>query len=308
MSDVLVVGPGALGGALAARWVEAGRGVLLLARSAARETELARRGLIFTGTSGRKRLIRKGLASARKQGPAPASAAFFCVKSRDTAKAAAAARRWIGPDTAVVSLQNGLGHQRVLRRAFGSERVVAGVCYVAADRAGSREVVHNGGKDVKLALSPRGENAAAARAAAELLRAAGWHVSVERDEDAVIWTKLCFNAAGNPLAAVCAAPNGELVRDPALRAMLIAALDEALAAAKAEGHHVSPIQFRRLVLRTYPADSRQRHSMLQDLSNKRRTEIDAIAGPVLAAAKRRRVPAPLLTRLASLVRALERLP
>lgn len=308
MPQILIVGPGAIGGALAARWVEAGREVLLLARNLAEETALERRGLLFTGTSGKKRLIRRGVLSARRGAKGPVSAAFFCVKSGDTAAAIAAARRWIGPETAVVTLQNGVGHDKLLRRAFGRRRVVIGVCYVAADRAGAREIVHNGGKDVKLALTAGRENAEAAKIAADLLKPAGWHVAVEPDEDAVLWTKLCFNAAGNPLAAVCSAANGELVRDPALRALLVRALDEALAAAKAEGHHISPVQMRRLVLKTYPADSRQRNSMLQDLAAGRRTEIDAIAGPVIAAGKRNRVPTPLLSRLAGLVKTLERLP
>jgi 2-dehydropantoate 2-reductase len=265
---------------------------------------LARRGLRFTGTTGRQRLIRRGLVGARRRGAAPAAFAFFCVKAPDMAGAIRAARPWIGPKTVVVSLENGLGHERLLRRAFGPARVVVGVCYVAADRTGPRAVAHNGGKDIRLGLH-EGRNEAAARAAAAALRAAGWRVAVEPSEDVMLWTKLCFNGAGNPLGAICAVPNGEIVRDPALRDMMMKALGEAVAAARADGHAVDSPRMREMMLKTYPADSRQRNSMLQDLQAGRRTEVDAIVGPILAAARRRRVRTPLLSRLYRVVKKLE---
>lgn len=301
--ELLVVGPGAVGGVLAARWAEAGRRPLLLARTPAEEAALVKRGLLFTGTSGRRRLIRSQLASARRRGPVPAAAAFFCVKSGDTPAAIRAARAWIGPETAVVGLENGLGHETLLRRAFGTARVVVGVCYFAAERLGPRAVAHNGGRDIRLAAGRA--NAAAARTAAALLREAGWQASLERSEDAMVWTKLCFNAAGNPLGALCAASNGELVSDAALRDMLERALDEAVGAARSAGHAVEERRMRRLLLRTYPAGSRQRNSMLQDLQRGRRTELDAIVGPILEAGRKSGRPTPLLERLASLIERLE---
>lgn len=305
MGDQLVVGPGAIGGVLAARWADAGRATLLLARTPTEEARLTRGGLRFTGTTVRERLVRRGLASARRQGPGPVPAAYFCVKAQDVAAAARAAKPWIGPETAVIALENGVGHERLLRRLFGEKRVVVGVCYVAAERLGPGRVSHNGGRDIELAVG-RG-NSAAARLAAAQLRAAGWRVSLKSDEDAMLWTKLCFNAAGNPLGALCAASNGELSQDPALRDMLARALEEAVAAALADGHRVDAPRMRRLLLRAYPSGSRQKNSMLQDLQRGRPTEVDAIVGPVLAAGKRRGRPTPLLERLAGLVHGLERL-
>ena len=84
MAEIMVVGPGAVGGVLACRWVEHGSAVALLGRTPASEAALIRAGLSFTGTTGTTRLIREGLLSARKQGRKPA-AAFFCVKSHQTA-------------------------------------------------------------------------------------------------------------------------------------------------------------------------------------------------------------------------------
>lgn len=301
MPDLLVVGPGAIGGVLACRWAEAGRRVALLGRTPASEAALLRAGFEFTGTTGNTRRVRRGLFSGRRSGTV--EAAFVCVKSHHTAKAAAALAPRVGPDTPVVALQNGLGHEKVLRRAFGPRRTVIGICYIAADRLAPGKVSHNGGKDVHLARTK--DNAAAVAAAKKALESGGWTVTIDADEDAMLWTKLCFNAAGNPLGALCGAANGELARDPALRELLLRALREALEAARADGHAVPTSDMETLMVKPYPNDSKQRNSMLQDLTAGRRTEIGAIVGPILAAAKRRRVKLTLLPQLDRFVRRLE---
>lgn len=302
MPDILVVGPGAIGGALACRWVEAKQDVLVMGRTPATERALVRHGFEFTGTSGTARLVKKGLVSARTH-RRPVQAAFFCVKNHQTELAAKAARAWIGPETAVVGLQNGVGQEKILRRAFGPKRTVIGICYIAADRTGPFAIAHNGGKDVHLAETPG--NRGSAEKAAELLRRGGWTVTLDENEDALLWTKLCFNAAGNPLGALCNATNGELTRDPALRELVIGCLKEAEATARADGHRLLYDDMEAVIVKSYPNDSKQRNSMLQDLQAGRRTEVDAIVGPILAAARRRRVPLALLPRLHRFVKRLE---
>lgn len=300
--EIVVVGPGAIGGVLAARWVEADKDVFLISRRPADELAFARQGLRFVGTSGRERLIRRGLHAASGRPPSPCAAVFLCVKSRDIARAAAEAKPWVGPETAVVCLQNGLRHAAIVRRVFGASRTVVGVCYVAAERRKPGHVAHNGGKEIHLARFPGNE--AALRNAAALLRSAGWKISVEPSEDSMLWTKLCFNAAGNPLGAVCAVSNGELVRDPALKRLLAAALSEATTAARRRGHHVDAARMRRLVMRTYPLDSRQRNSMLQDLEAGRPLEIDALLGAVIELARLTQTPTPHLDTVYTLTKLL----
>ena len=304
MPNILVVGPGAIGGVLACRWAQNGQDVMLLGRTAAGEAAILRRGLDFTGTNGTTLRIKNCLASARRRRPKPrCDAAFFCVKSYQTARAVEAARAWIGPETTVVGLQNGIGHEKLLRRAFDARRTVMGICYIAAERTAPLSVAHNGGKDVHIAATA--DNASAAQGAAGLLRLGGWRVTIDSDEDAMLWTKLCFNAAGNPLGALCAASNGELARDPALRELLLRALREAVDTARRDGHDVPSADMESLIVKPYPNDSRQRNSMLQDLQAGRRTEIDAIVEPILAAARRQGLRLSLLPKLNRFIKRLE---
>lgn len=178
---VLVVGPGAVGLSLAAGLRRAGLPVAILARDAAAERRLARLGFTVTAPDGRQERI-TGLTSARALDIA--QAAFFCVKSGDARRAAASARRLIGPNTAVVALQNGIGHEKVFRRAFGPKRTVIGVCYFAADRAEPGELKLNGGEDILLARRPGNENAL--EAARVLLASAGFRVHLKDSEEGML--------------------------------------------------------------------------------------------------------------------------
>jgi len=299
---VLVVGPGAVGLSLAAGLRRAGLPVAVLGRNAAAERLLARSGFTATSPDGRSERI-TGLTSARSL-KSPARAAFFCVKSGDARRAAASARRLIGPRTAVVALQNGIGHEKVFRRAFGPKRTVIGVCYFAADRAEPGTLKLNGGEDVLLAR--RSGNDAALEVARALLTSAGFRVHLKDSEEGMLWTKAAFNAAVNPLGAACAVESGRLESDPALREVALAALSEATAAAAASGHRLDyPDMADKLMLSCRNAP-RQRNSMLQDLAAGRRTEARAILGPLLLAAKRRQVPAPTLEILSAVIARLER--
>lgn len=300
-APILVVGPGAVGLALAARWRLAGEEVAVLGRSPASERRLAR-GIRYETADGKVSRCGNIIPARRLRGPA--RAVFLCVKSHNVAKAAVAAKPWTGPDTPVVALQNGVGQEARLRRAFGASRYIRGTCYFAADRLAADSVRLNGGGVVSIARTP--ENAATLQAAHVLLDRAGWEVHVKEDEDRMLWTKLAFNAATNLLGAACAAENARLAEDPALRELMLAALREAVAAGRAEGHAYDHEDMEELLLRNCRAAARQRNSMLQDLAAGRRTERAAIAGPVLAAARRRGVPTPVLSGLDAVVGRLEK--
>ncbi|MBI5881708.1 MAG: 2-dehydropantoate 2-reductase [Elusimicrobia bacterium] len=301
-SGVLIVGPGSIGRLLAARWAGRGRKVRLLARAARQEGALAR-GIALTDLRGRRRLVRGcSPARARPRVPPPASA-FFCVKASQVDAAIRLSRPWIGPETTVVALQNGLGHEARFRRAFGPRRTVIGSCYVAAAAEGKRGVAHTGGRKILLASSRA--NARSAADAGRLLAAAGWRVRLVEDEARMLWTKLVTNSSVNLLGTAAAVPNGELARDPGLAAILSLLIREGTGVAKAAGH--PPLaRLEETIPRGCRTTRRQLNSMLQDLRAGRRTEIRAIAGPILAAAGRLGIPVPTIEMLARVVGRLER--
>ncbi|MBI5595070.1 MAG: 2-dehydropantoate 2-reductase [Elusimicrobia bacterium] len=301
---VAVVGPGAVGGVLAASLRRAGFAVRLAARRPAEARRLAREGLLLTDPHGRSRRVRGLLPLGAHPGPGgPCLAVFLCVKARDLSSALPAARAAAGPATPVVSLLNGVGHEPRVIREVGRSRAVFASCYFAAMREGRGAVRHAGGRRVWVGEG-RG-NRAAARAAAAVLRAARWSVQLKGDEARVLWTKLVYNAAVNPVAALTRKANGALAADPALREVTLKTLCEARRAAAAAGHPPYPEMTDRGVLAGCRAVPDQMNSMIQDLCEGRRTEVDAILGPLVRAARRRKVPAPTLEALWGAMRSLE---
>ena len=300
--SILVVGPGAVGLGLTAGLHRAGLAVAILGRSPSAENRLVR-GFHLTATNGTRTTIRGRIVSARTL-TAPVETAFFCVKAGDAARAAKAAKPWIGPRTAAVALQNGIGHEKLFRRVFGAKRTVIGACYFAVDRVAPGDVRLNGGNEIVLAQWPG--NASALATAARTLARAGFRALIQSRESDMLWAKAAFNAAVNPLGAACAVESGKIFEDPALRELSLKALSEAVSTANKAGHPLDYSGMADKLLRSGRNAPLQRNSMLQDLSAGRRTEIHAILGPILRAARTRKIPTPTLCFLNDVISSLER--
>lgn len=300
-TELAVIGPGAIGTWLAWR-LSAAAPVRLIGRSRS-WLSAARKGVVVRGAAPSKR-PRPGRIIPALSGSSRPAAVFVCVKSGDSASALRQARRLAGPDTPIVSLQNGLAHVPAALRAVGPRRAVFGACYMAVQREGAARVKHHAGETIRLGKTA--ENSAAASAARRWLLAAGLDAPAPQREDRVLWTKAVFNAATNPLGALTARTNGDLAKNPALWEILLHALREAAAVARAEGHPPLHSDMEDLVRKACLATPEQENSMLQDLRRGRRTEVEAILGPILEAARRRRLGAPVLDALRRFTLRLER--
>jgi 2-dehydropantoate 2-reductase len=289
---------------LTARFLKARAPVLVLGRDRTGEALLEKNGFQFVDQNGRKSRV-TGASSARRSKPAAAGIAFFCVKSGALASAIKSAKPWIGPDTAVVSLQNGIGHEKTLLSAFGKKRLVFASAWFGADRPGPFIVHHNGGNGIDLARGTT--NLASANLAANALKRAGWTIKIVASYEKMHWLKLCFNAATNPLGAVCAASNGQLAEDPALRQLMLRAFDEAASVSVRLGALPTSkvASARSQLLQACRAMPHQRNSMLQDIAAGRKTEAADIVGPIIRSGRRLNVRTPVLSFLDRMIATLE---
>lgn len=293
---IAISGPGAIGGLLAASLLDDGHEVSLVARDARSAARIRRNGLAL----GRRR-VRGWTSVAASLGRSDAlDAVVFCVKAPAIHGAIRSVRAAVGPKTTVVSLLNGLAHLAPVRRAFGSARTVFGSCYIASMRTPGGTIVHSGGEHILLGRSAR--NAAAAKTAHALLSGAGWKVKTVRSEERLLWTKLVYNAAVNPIGALLDRTNGELASDPALRELVRLVLKESVAIATRAGFKPLHRDMEARIARGCLAVPHQVNSMAQDLRAGRETEADAILKPLLDAARRRRMKA---TTIEPLYRALK---
>jgi 2-dehydropantoate 2-reductase len=296
---VLVFGTGALGCLFGARLARSGLDVTIVGTWAEALEAITRGGVAVSDQDGEwsapVRTARLGAALE------PAPLAFVFVKSHQTAAVAPALARALAPDGLAVTLQNGLGNAEALAASLGADRVLTGVTVVGAFLAGPGRVRATPGR-VVLGTRPGCDQAVTTLAG--WLRAAGFGVEVTPAIEAPIWRKLAANCAINALSALRGVRNGALLDEPGAGAVVEAAAREVGAVAAARGVHLGadPLELTMEVLRQTAAN---RSSMLQDVQQRRRTEIDALNGAVVREGQRLGVPTPINEELWRKVRALE---
>jgi 2-dehydropantoate 2-reductase len=228
------------------------------------------------------------------------------VKSYHTSEAIIAAAPVIGPDTLVMSLQNGLGHEDVLAEAIGSARVLAGKTYVGGVLLAPGHVRCGViGKETLIgelngAITPR------ARAVAAAFNAAGLLTTVSDNIIGTIWDKLLINVAGGALTAITGLTYGGLYALPALEACALAAITEAMDVARASFVRLSTAEARDAWQRASAGLPPQfKTSMLQSLQNHTPTEVDFIHGSVVRWGAKCGVPTPVNATLVACVKGIE---
>lgn len=271
--------------------------VLLIGRTDHVEAIRAR-GLRISGKT--SLIARPAAATTVPQSTRP-ELIFVTTKAYDTPTAMSALERFTERAT-FVTFQNGLGNAETIAKT--ARRVVAGTTTIGVTFIGPGEIRHAGiGETVLGAWAHVGqEDLVRLR---DLLADVGLVARVTSDVRTELWSKLVVNASINPLAAIAAVPNGRLVRDKRLLGILETVAREATEVAKAEGAQVNVEELRHRTLLVAKRTAANRGSMLQDLDRRRRTEIDAITGPIVRAAARHRIPVPVNQTLYAIVRARE---
>ncbi|MBK9713494.1 MAG: 2-dehydropantoate 2-reductase [Kouleothrix sp.] len=202
----------------------------------------------------------------------------------------------------VVTLQNGVGNRELLAEALGAARVGQGVTALGATLLGPGRVRHAGQGTTVFGTSP---DRAGMAALADLFSACGLPAELSDDLDSLVWGKLVVNVGINALTALLRVPNGALAATPEARALVAAAVAEAVAVAHARGTALPYADPLAHVLDVARATAANRSSMLQDALRGSPTEIATINRAVVREGQRLGVETPVNRALAELVAALD---
>lgn len=230
------------------------------------------------------------------------------TKANHTRSAARSAVPMVGPDTWVVTLQNGLGNVEALAEVFEPDRILAGVCFLWSDLVAPGRIRWTP-HPAEILLGPLAPHRfAGARQLATLLTQAGLPAQALQDPWEAIWSKVAFNAAANALSAITRLPVGPLVAQPAARELFERIVAEAVAVAAAEGVPLDAQKVLDTLLRRHQSPQERTHlpSMLQDVLRRRPTEIAFLNGEIARRAERHGIPAPCNALLTRIVEILER--
>ena len=319
---IAVIGAGAIGGLVGAKLATAGCDVTFMVRGANLEA-IRRRGIRLVGNDGSDITVRDVRASNDYAGVGAQDVVVLAVKAHQLEDVAADAARLIGPETVVVTMQNGIPfwyfHRHggalagtVVRSVDPSgrlagfippEQVLGCVVYPASELTAPGVVVHIEGDRLPLGELD-GNCSERAQRISECFVRAGFKAPVLDDIRAEIWLKLWGNLTFNPISALTRATLVDICEDDAARTLAAAMMGEAQAVAGKLG-----IAFRVSLERRIAGAAKvgkHKTSMLQDIEGSREPELDALVGSVMELGRLTGVATPHIDAVYSLTRLLAR--
>jgi len=303
---IVIAGAGAIGGYIGARLARVGADVVLFARGPHLQA-MRDRGLRVISPDGDFEVRPQLAADLGTIGPA--DVVFLGVKAHALTGLAPQLRALFGPDTVVVSTQNGIpwwyfqGHggeleglrlERVdpggvIAEAIEPRRIVGSLVYFSTDVPAPGVIHHTEGNRISFG-EPDGSRSDRLRHIAEALIAAGFRCPVTTRFRHEIWVKLLGNVAFNPISALTGATLVEIVRHPDVSRLVRDVMTETEAVAAKLGIEL-PISIDQRIAGAEKVGA-HKTSMLQDLEAGRPLELEAVAGAVVELGDRLGVPMP----------------
>jgi 2-dehydropantoate 2-reductase len=301
---IAILGAGAMGSAIGAVLHKAGHQVTLIDVSRPTIEAIQARGLIIQNKAGDQEMVRIAITDQ------PASLGqvdllLVFVKCYHTEAAVKNAQPIVGPNTTVLSLQNGWGNGPRIAAIVGQERVVLGVCYHSATVLAPGHVLHAGqGKTFVGELD--GSDRPRLHQIVQMFNHAGLLVEPSGQVLTEIWSKLALNVATLPTSSTVRVTADHLLDTPEMQEVMKGLLREVVAVANAQR---IPLDFDErwesitsLLGKLAP---KTKGSMLQDVEARRQTEIDVMCGAIIDAGMRFNLPTPYNRAMLGLIKGLE---
>lgn len=288
---VAVIGAGGVGAFYGAQLIKAGEEAVFLARGAHLEA-LGTRGLTLQRVSETLTVPVRATDDSAKIGPA--DLVLFCVKSYDTARAAASLPPLMGPHTAVLTLQNGVDNAEVIASVVGAGRVLVGaVQRLAAQLIAPGVVLHSGGEGKIIFGEPTGGLSERVSRLGDFFQRTGISFEVSSEMPRVLWEKFLFITGVGGVTALARSGIGPLLASPEGRELLAASCAEIVAVARAEGVNLGAGAVDRVLALAGTFSPDWVSSMARDLEAGRHLEVEALSGAVVRRARKHGLAAPI---------------
>ncbi len=293
-----------MGSIYAGLLASAGNDVLVIDQYKDHISAINKNGLRISGASGDRTVAIRGFTEVPDE--EFVDLLVIAVKGASAGIAAESAKKLVGSNSLVLTIQNGLGSAALVEEKLGAERLVVGVAQgFGASLLEPGHSHHNDMKAIRMGayrdLSPDKVHEIAA-----VWRDAGFDAEAVQDIAAMQWEKLICNVAYSAISALTGLTVGEVLNDSELGRVSSAAAVEAFNVAQALGVDIDvedPVQHVRDFAARMP-DAKP--SVLLDIEAGRISEIELINGAIRREAQKAGMSAPVNETLAGLVRALER--
>jgi len=287
---IAVVGAGGVGGGFGVALAKAGADVTFIARGA-HLAAMKSGGLKVQGGRGETHLV----PTRATDDPAeigPVDIVLFCVKLWDVESAGTHIKPLIGPDTAVIPLQNGVDAHERLIPVLGPEAVMGGVAQISASIV-APGVIQQVGTFMRMIFgefddrrSKRAEDFLA------LCLKAGFDATLSEQILTDLWMKFILLAANASITALARQPIGKLRDDPDVRAVFIAAYRETFEVGRARAVALPADAVDKVMEFNSHAPPAMKASMALDLERGNRLELPWLGGKVVELGRQLGIPTP----------------
>ncbi len=289
---VAAMAAGAVGAYFGARMAAAGHDVFFIARGAHGDA-MRKDGLRIVSVNGDVHLPKPNVTDD-PAAVGPVDAVIFAVKLWDTEKAAEATRPLLGPNTRVITLQNGVDSYERIAPIVGQERAIPGVTYVVTviDRPGV--IKQTSPFQQIICGTADGRSDAPLAAFVDAAKAAKIPITLSDNIERDRWQKFIFLTGTSGATALTRSSMGPILADPDMRALFHNIMKETLAVGRAKGVALDPgYADERMAFADKNLTPGMKASMANDLDRGNRLELDWLAGRVSQLGKQLNVPTPV---------------
>ena len=299
---IVIIGAGAMG-CLYGAYLSEKNEVTMLDVYEPQVDAINKNGITIVEPDGTERQYKKVCAMKSGTCESVADLVVVFVKSIYSENALEENKALFGPDTVVMTLQNGAGNDRKIAKYVSRENIVIGTSKHNSINLGGGKISHTGA-----GITTIGSNLGRIEALSkieEVLSQSGFETEVSDDIQRIIWSKLFVNLSINTFTAITRAPIGFMIENQYAWDFAEKMICEAVDVAEADGTHFSYMEVLNMVHHVCENLEKGYSSMYQDVTRGIPTEIDAINGAIVQQAKLYNVPAPYNTLIVDLIHAIE---
>ena len=300
---IAILGSGAVGGYYGAKLAKAGHDVTFIARgahlAAIRERGIQIRSAVLGD------FIARGRAEEDTSKVGPCDLVMVAVKTYDNPTALPLLRPMLGPETTILTIQNGVDSAGEVAAVAGEARTIAGSTYIATALEAPGLIVQTGDHRRIVFGEAFGELPRLSDRVKRIHDAfAGADIQSYPVEDGrvPIWEKFIFLAALAGFTGAARLPIGPVWGDPFTKSMFLAGSREIEAVARAEGVPVAADVVERIIPYVEKIPGTMRSSLLIDLQQGKRIEVESLQGTVVRRGAARGVPTPIMSTLYALLK------
>jgi len=290
---IALMGAGGVGGYFGAKLATSGCDVTFIARGD-HLAAIKANGLKVTSPLG-DMLVKDAKVIEDPREAGPVDLVIFGVKLWDTKSAAEAIKPLVGEGTALISFQNGVVKDDILKETLGKEAVIGGVCYIAAMIAEPGIISHTG-KMQKLVFGEYdGRQSGRIQRFYERCQQAGIDAEISADISKTLWEKFVFLVGLSATTSAIRCPIGKVRSNPHSRHLLANVMQEVVDVGIAQGVRLSPDFAEDRLAFCDQLPEGMTSSMHHDLERGNRLEVQWLSGDVSRRGERLGVPTPINT-------------